>query len=362
MKLPRELRDLIYRMLLTTPYCTHFSSTTYYPSLQFHLHPAILSVSKQISEEATEILYQENDFIVLKTTGLDSGLGEVPEFELLSENRITSPMLIIELANADGRIVEVNDQQTVITTLEGLQSIISAIWELADNDDDRYNGANSTDGDLRLTLNFNPKGLPRYKGLSDLVLKPWDKVNGLKELVLRGDIKKPMRIHLQKYILKGPFAIEAADSLLHYYSLAKRMFLQEKDYDAARWWWTIFDEYWTYLLCLRPYHLKGSTMCQEGNKLWDVLRALTPKYFVGMMYLVITCFRLKKYEEAVEYARDALEAVNPDLEGWAVEFGDHVCPKMHAMFQMCVRIMEVALDFPAERNLFANFVEFLIVA
>jgi hypothetical protein len=84
--IPLELRDPIYEMLLTTPCGTKLDPTVY--SLKFNLHPAILRVSKQISAEASRVLYQDNEFIVFKVTGLRLLLNWTPQFNRLPETQI----------------------------------------------------------------------------------------------------------------------------------------------------------------------------------------------------------------------------------------------------------------------------------
>jgi hypothetical protein len=231
-KLPLELRELIYRMLLTTEYYPHFAST--WP--KFHLHPGILLVNRQASAEAMRILYQGNDFIILKVTGVNLLLKSpyIPQFKRLSEKKVTSPVLRIKIAVAGRGPREGNDQQTVITTLEGLKSIICTMLDLENFSGSHLNAGRVYHRDVSLTLDCNIKAKARCKVLSDLILKPWDEINGLKELVLTGDITEPMRQRLEKYNLEGPFPSEVAARLRNYHSLAAQKF-EEGEYNAARW-------------------------------------------------------------------------------------------------------------------------------
>ena len=58
--LPGEIRNEIYRMLLTTRYT--FPNDPYETSIS--LHPAILSVNRQINQEATNVLHGDNFWII----------------------------------------------------------------------------------------------------------------------------------------------------------------------------------------------------------------------------------------------------------------------------------------------------------
>jgi hypothetical protein len=67
LRLPREIRDCIYRHLLSSRLT--FTHAAYkYGDYRWPVRfaPAILRANKQISEEASRVLYTENDFVVLK--------------------------------------------------------------------------------------------------------------------------------------------------------------------------------------------------------------------------------------------------------------------------------------------------------
>jgi hypothetical protein len=337
LRLPLELRELLYRMLLTTQYCTHLASKGV--ELKFHLHPGILLLNRQVSAEATKILYQENDFIILKVSGVNLRLKFVPKFERLSEKKVTSPLLRINIAAADRILGQGSDQQTVITTLEGLQSIICTIWTL-----ENYPGPHVDTGrvyhrDVSLTLDCNIKAKARCKALSDLILKPWDKVNGFKELILTGDITEPMREHLKKYNLEGPFPSEVAARLRDYHSLAARKF-RKGDFLAGRWRWTTLDTYWNYLYHLQPYRLEGHRMCERGNDLWNVLKESLPMYFEGKLELVTVSLLLKWCNVAVSQAQTALSATDQH-NGWTSDFDYELPHHMQEMFKAASNLYQL---------------------
>ena len=178
------------------------------------------------------VLYQGNHFIILKTTGrhLYESHHQALKFDLLSEDRITSPLLRIEITVVDDRRKQAAGTQTVITTLEGLETIISALWALFDYPNDEYDH-DSHDwvclSDLSLILNFNPEAAPQYQVLSELVQKPWDMINGVEELVLKGDVKEPMRKHLEKSNLKGLCPDGVTAHLQKFHLLAEHYFEQK---------------------------------------------------------------------------------------------------------------------------------------
>jgi hypothetical protein len=349
LRLPLELRDLIYRMLLTTPYCTHLSTMRGYevgPVFEFHLHPAILLVNKQISEEAIRVLYQENDFILIKTS-LKLDLDQVPTFKRLSdrERRVPPYLLRIEMSDIDCSCVdEFTNGQCLFTTPEGLQSIICSIWKLdfGNSWHQRFHHR-----DLWLSLEVNLKAGKRYEALSDLVLKPWEKVNGFKKLELWGDIREPMRQRLEKAILNGPLPSEVAARLKEYNSLAEREFQQE-NYDAARLWWHLLATYWAYLFNLRAYPLIRKNQSLEGGDfLKDVLRKSLPMYFEGKLKLIKACIHQSKFQEVAGHASEA----NSKCLLMQARFGYHFYDLKPIMSNKFTMALSFSQDAPRKEKL-----------
>jgi len=58
LQLPREIRDEIYRRLLTTPFDASAG--------EYHMYPQIPTVNKQVSTEATKIPYQEKEIVLVE--------------------------------------------------------------------------------------------------------------------------------------------------------------------------------------------------------------------------------------------------------------------------------------------------------
>jgi hypothetical protein len=210
LRLPLEVRDMIYRMLLITPYCTEVAQNGW--SLKFHLWPAILLINKQISAEALRILYHENDFVIFTVALFRLCVEHVPSFRRLNEEQVINPVLQATVETA----VDMPENYywgprlmvTLITTIDDLQPITSALWNLERGRSPRRAMVNPHHGDLTLKLHFNAKSPALYEFLSNLVLKPWERINGFRGLALTSDIKEPMRKHLEKYILEGPFLDE----------------------------------------------------------------------------------------------------------------------------------------------------------
>lgn len=65
--MPGEVRNVIYRMLLTNHYAYQNESLADPP-----LHPAILRVNRQIHEEAINLLHGENIWIIAEIADFDA--------------------------------------------------------------------------------------------------------------------------------------------------------------------------------------------------------------------------------------------------------------------------------------------------
>jgi hypothetical protein len=187
LRLPLEIRDSIYRMLLTTPYCTQIAPTGL--SLNFRLCTAILVAIKLISVEATRVLWEDKDFITLKVSGVDLLLHDVPSLKLLAEENLVGSLLQAEIEVEGSRHPMEQEPVTLITTPEGATADYQCHLEASQ----QYQVPSWR---LEGLLKLQSQRLARYVQRSNLVLEPWTKINGVKALGLAGDIGNPMRERL----------------------------------------------------------------------------------------------------------------------------------------------------------------------
>jgi hypothetical protein len=289
-----EIRDMIYEMLLTTRYCTDIDHKRM--ALSFRLHTAILLVNKQISAESTRVLRDGNHFIIVKFNTIDLHLSEIPTFRWLPEDKIANPLLRVVVDVVDERLRNSEQSHTCITTPNGLQSVISAIWDLPVENWLLNHGDELHHADLRISLAFHLEAPARYGFFSNLVLKPWEKVNGIQTLELSGDIQLPMSEHLRKHMLQGPFPDEVPEALEQYRFLAEDEY-RRVDYNAAGWYWTTLCDYWSYLYFLEPYHQGRGKMALYGSELWQVLKVSLPVHIEGLLGLRKVELRQFNYQD-----------------------------------------------------------------
>jgi hypothetical protein len=198
--LPREVRDKIYQMLLTTPYtdvgkeqwdlgCTK----------NFNLHAGILFANRQLYNEARETFFFDNTFIVLKIIGGWTTFNYIstvnlPSFHNLKEEMIERSVLtatLEELGPEEEFLEELywpshrkDTCKTVITTPDALFSIKEGLWNLAKK------GMNFRDWSLHIDV--QPSLFGRAAALRDQVLSQCDQIQGFRRLTLTGDIAPPL--------------------------------------------------------------------------------------------------------------------------------------------------------------------------
>lgn len=114
---PGEVRNKIYRMLLTTTCAFQEYGYETEDNSRYELQPAILGVNHQTYHEARTILYEDNLWIVLIINRenwprrYDDGGIYLPVVSRTATSRLQSPALIITLDLPEGR------QQKYTTTL-----------------------------------------------------------------------------------------------------------------------------------------------------------------------------------------------------------------------------------------------------
>ena len=152
--LPGEIRDIVYRMLLTTPYTYEEIESEFDRYGSYTFHPTILRTCKQIHREATGVLYLGNTWIVIHAREIDLP-KTYPIESFWNEPRMTLPLIWTRDAKTDAERLDysskfpgysltllpsfvtrdshsMNSQQMVthLTTAENLQEIPLCLWIL----------------------------------------------------------------------------------------------------------------------------------------------------------------------------------------------------------------------------------------
>jgi hypothetical protein len=334
LKLPLEIRNIIYRMLLATSYTytetlrgkrmasgtqqTLARTTELVSTGRFNLSPAILQVNKQISEEANKILYGANEFIIVNigpTIPLESadtseiynrrsqtnGLGcfhDVAAFRRLPQAKIRNPVLNVTLATVLGKQQYMESWVTLIVTPEAIPRLFDSLWHY-----------NLHFGDYKhcfLALNFCNGNLSRHSLLHENILKVWDQMYGFREIRLTGNIDEVVSNHLKQPMDQCPFEDIMVHSIDMFHSKAESSY-RSNDFANAYFYWYHLQRYWAYHERLERITKKASnnspfTQLPE-SRIKKALNATLYKVGVSAFGILKILLCLRNYPFALDIAK-----------------------------------------------------------
>jgi hypothetical protein len=251
LRLPQEIRDYIYEMLVTTAWTyDYIDGETAYCMYRpiFDQCPAILLVNKRISAEARRIFYTKNEFIVFKLLGrrgqtLKDYISDVhlPYFNILYNRDLVDPVLTVTIRSlCREKDDHMEDKEfTLITTTEAIHNIIEQFWTYI------MEGEPFFDQTLYINLHFRNKNPSTRLYLAEHILRPWDQVQGFKKVSLTGDIDEALARHLEDHMIMGPHPNDIDRNLELYQRLAEDH-QKRKLYRHAAWFWAHLYFYWEY--------------------------------------------------------------------------------------------------------------------
>jgi hypothetical protein len=120
---------------------------------------------------------------------------------------------------------------TLTTTPKGVQPVIAALWKRTEKD--FAFSSPYPPRDVMLSLNFNFKSSVHRETIKELVFKPWERLHGIKELALVGNVGDSRKRHLERSMLERPVPTEIGLSLREYHSLGQKEMAQ-KNYTSAQ--------------------------------------------------------------------------------------------------------------------------------
>ncbi len=175
--LPGEIRNIIYRMLLTKTYAYQQNTFIYAP-----LHPTILRSNRQIHSEAVDILHGENIWIIAKISTVNWPLTSqlVPNVSRKDASKIKFPSLRINFAVPTTSEVP-QSHMTLIMGEESIELFIRWLWRMSYRVDTYKEFRTSS---LNLTLRETP--FHNKSELQSTCLKPFGLVCGLRNLTVQG--------------------------------------------------------------------------------------------------------------------------------------------------------------------------------
>lgn len=178
--IPGEIRNEIYRMLLTTPYAYSQNIEQYAP-----LHPAILQTNRQIHAEAVNILHGGSIWIIANINAGDwpPNRANIPTVSKKHAGNIKHPALHINFT-APITAETPQSHMTLIMGEEGIQRLLKALWNMSTDVDTEEKFEASS---LTLTLSETP--FHTKSKLQSTCLQPFGLVHGLRKFTIQGQVE-----------------------------------------------------------------------------------------------------------------------------------------------------------------------------
>jgi hypothetical protein len=194
LRLPREIRDAIYTLLLIHPAIERRDGEA-----NFVLHSAIMFTCRQTCSEARSVLFSFTEFIVFDLRLAKPLLHshENPVFLRLKEEEVIRPVLRITIKPSEDRKTCGSDFIPLITNVDNFMSIIENIW--AD-----YILTPHFSSTLTILLEFNNMFPSRFSMLINQILLPWIHVQGFQQVLVVGDINRQLSRYIEQNAALGP--------------------------------------------------------------------------------------------------------------------------------------------------------------
>jgi hypothetical protein len=330
LRLPREIRDKIYRRLLSARLTTDDYNSGDYANWPVQFHPAISRTNKQISSEASKVLYGENEFVVLRVTTHTqkyNSLNGLPHFVGLSDNQIPHPVMEIKIKELE---VGPLAQRIFVFTLGAFPSLIEHLWREAET----FNYYNSMIFELFV---FN-KAPSRHALLNNRILGSFDQIQGFKALIFHGDIDTKVVRHLAECMTLGQHLQDVRAKMAELYSRGESFFKQ-KDCNLAHRYWNRLSLFWTYryqlfVLTLTPA-LRTRYSIQE---FMEATLTVILKMDLGRRSIELDT---KQFQDAIENARVTLRVVGKLINWYSLNYA--IPEVLEAKFWICQSVGQLAL-------------------
>jgi len=304
LQLPREIRDDIYRRLLT------ITLTLDAPGERYHLHPAILRASKQISSEAQMVLHNENDLVLFELDRLGSmdwaAIERIPHINKLRNNQQV-PITALRIAIADRHPTvagtAMDQPLRLLTGPEGIWPLIECFWQIGIRSD--LFGVVPLHA-KSITLTFLSRVLFKGAELQELLLQPFNHVQGFHPVSIQG-ANPAFAESLARQMTFGPTSDQAIDMIQNDVAAAEKMY-RNGNYNEtlARWDKLSIYRLWIVMQVTSPlYH---------ADDFWETMQFPSQEACRMILGPVKALLHMGDYDRAVEMADDGLELEVVDLE------------------------------------------------
>ncbi|MCJ1247336.1 hypothetical protein MMC30_004550 [Trapelia coarctata] len=309
MQLPRELRDEIYRHLLTTPF------TFYFPVQEYRMSPAILTANKQISTEAKEILYKENNFVVVELVQSNarewSTIAKIPHFKRLPTNPTKLvPALKITISDHLSLGPSPRTQKvSLLTGPEGIEPLVKRFWRIGVRNG--LGGGNLDSVPLQrksLTLELTSRIPSKLHELQERLLNLFNHVQGFCNVTISGT-EDAFRAQLLQRMAVGPASGQAAEMIKGNTAVAEQDYANG-NYGEAAIRWEKIDLYRLWI----AVQLHSNRYQVANLSLEDEITLTSKAKFRSILGQAKALLRLGGYGEALAMAFEGLKRTMDDLD------------------------------------------------
>jgi hypothetical protein len=301
--------------------------------------PAIIRANKQISAEAAQVLYNENDWVVLKfITHIQKYrfLDGFPNFVGLYEDQIPQPVLEITIKEL---AVELLPQRTFIFTLEAFSYLIEQLWDKATI----FSSYNSMIFELFL---FN-KAPSRHTFLNDQIVRSFDQIQGFTVLIILGDIETKVVRHLTRCMTLGQSLQDVGAKMVELFSRGENSF-KRQDFTLASRYWDRLNSFWAYrrYSFLRKRITPISTSRYSIQDFMEATLTIILKMDLGQRMIDL---HNKQYQRPASNAQNALDLAERFINQYSLNY--HVPPGLETKIWICKSAGQFALGDRVGSNL-----------
>lgn len=348
MTLPGELRNIIYRMLMTNRYAYREDLLKYGP-----LHIAILRCNRQVHREAMQILHGENIWIIAKVDARHwpSGLGVMRHLSRKGTDAIQYPALRIDLSMPLAENAPPQEHITLLMAETSIPIFIQHLWRISYDE--------NTEQDFRtmsLSLSLCETPFHAKSKLQSRCLEPFGRIHGLQNLSIRGQVDPACVEKIMAYNESGQ---KDMLQILHHTNVSiergsEAYFAGESMIASIRY--TYGADYLKHLLALRPGEAQTAGARTKDN---DFLTMLLFKFD---LHIIRASLQMGEYVDVLSTGASML--TDPLLP---IDVGVHVrlcVARAHGALderEQESRLFDEALDAMSDKSTFMEALASLIV-
>ncbi|MCJ1247335.1 hypothetical protein MMC30_004549 [Trapelia coarctata] len=343
LRLPRELRNSIYRHLLWIPYVIDRDD-------EYRMQPAILFVNRQTSAEA-QIILNENYFVVLELDQKNRGNrnwfcrpGDIPKIHNLSARpgSFVTPLLQIRLreditGNESAAEMAAKDNNTVLHLIgpEAIPHIIDLLWDNAflhnENEDSVLPLSSMT---LELTLT-NQRFSHRQQEIEELLFPPFQLVTFRDVTVFIATAAGNATLNPPRPLNTFPKPADVKRRMRDLMAKGQERYDAGKYVNACKGWYR-FERYRAWISTIVTNNALAGNLPAVRGPLVRALQKTFPLLLQAFLETTKALIRLEDWGAAFNLAMDATWYADSFIRGYS-----EYCAK----FRLCISLARYGKEY-----------------